>query len=342
MDTHSGPVAPVSDFVSTLAGASVQPLWDRYQRITRRAPAHVPSALHWSWLQMNGLIDRAIDEVSMEDAERRVLLLIDSSLPAAATTRNLLGGLQTLMPGETAAAHRHTIAALRLVLQGRGATTTVNDEVCEMAAGDLVLTPAWTWHRHHHAGDERMVWFDGLDLPLCAHLDTMFFELDRQAPNGVAPAPTRVAPLHPLALNLPPDSADRAGGSVYRYESGRAMKALSDAAPTEDGSRWLRYVDGMSGGPVLPSIDCYQWGLPAQRATHQRRSTAAQICVVLDGEGRSRVGDKDIHWGPKDVFTCPAWQWAQHEAGAGGARLFVMTDRELLAGLAYLREETLA
>ena len=67
-----------------------QPLWDRYQRITRPRPATASPSLHWPWSRMQPLIQRAVDEVSMEDAERRVLLLTDPQLPQAATTGNLL------------------------------------------------------------------------------------------------------------------------------------------------------------------------------------------------------------------------------------------------------------
>ena len=39
-----------------------------------------------------------------------------------------------------------------------------------------MLTPNWNWHDHNHHGDEPMVWFDGLDLPLVATLESIFFE----------------------------------------------------------------------------------------------------------------------------------------------------------------------
>ena len=45
-----------------------------------------------------------------------------------------------------------------------------------MHPGDLVLTPAWTFHDHTNDGDEPMIWFDGLDLPIIAALDISFFE----------------------------------------------------------------------------------------------------------------------------------------------------------------------
>lgn len=275
----------------------------------------------------------------MEDAERRVLLLTHPDLPAAATTGNLLAGLQTLMPGEVAHPHRHTIAALRFVLEGQGAHTTVNESVCEMSAGDLVLTPSWTWHGHRHDGAGRMVWFDGLDLPLCAHLDTMFFQPGIPPLQHVAPAPTKPSSTESGTVALRPDASEVVGGSPFRYAATRACAALAVATPQADGCRRLRYVDGHSGGPVLPSLDCYLTALPAGRPTAQRRSTASAVCVVVEGHGQSQIGEHTLHWGPKDVFVLPHWQWVRHQAGPSGATLFAMTDRELLDNLGYLKEE---
>ena len=91
---------------------------------------------------------------------------------------NLSANFQILMPGEVAPAHRHSMAALRFVMQGEGATTTVDGQVCQMAPGDMVLTPAWRWHEHACAGsgDKPVIWFDLLDAPLIKQLDVVEFE----------------------------------------------------------------------------------------------------------------------------------------------------------------------
>ena len=47
-----------------------------------------------------------------------------------------------LLPGEWAPAHRHTPNAVRIVVEGEGAYTTVNGEKCTMERGDLILTPS--------------------------------------------------------------------------------------------------------------------------------------------------------------------------------------------------------
>ena len=327
-----------------LGAVHAQPLWDRYTRVTRREPAAPDAPWCWPWADMEPLIDRAIREVGMEDAERRVLLLTHPAFQGAAvTTTNLSSGLQTLLPGETARAHRHTIQAVRFVIEGEGAVTSVNGHHSAMAQGDLVLTPSWTWHAHTHPGSGRVVWFDGLDLPLCAHLDTMFLELAQgQAQlQPVEPLPTRAPALRLGAVSLAPDAFDlrNPSDSRFRYAWERALEALHTAAPEPDGSRLLRYVDGDSRGAVAPTLDCYLLACAAGSPTRSYRSTSNAVCVVARGQGSSQVGATTIHWKRNDVFTLPHWSWISHAASADDTIIFMMTDRELLASLGYLRDE---
>src|SRR4051812_40992197 len=52
-----------------LAEVSAQPLWDRYQRVNTREPEHYEPII-WPWAKMAPLVDRAVREVSMKEAER--------------------------------------------------------------------------------------------------------------------------------------------------------------------------------------------------------------------------------------------------------------------------------
>ena len=74
----------------------------------------------------------------------------------------------------------------------------------------------------------------------------------------------------------------------------------------------------------------------------RRRSTANSAFLVAEGEGVSTVGEKTVRWEKYDVFTMPACQWTSHKAGPGGAKLFQVTDREVLRRLNLLREESKA
>ena len=58
--------------------------------------------------------------------------------------QSLYAGLQLILPGEIAGAHRHTASAIRFILDGDGAYTQVDGEKTIMEPGDFVLTPNWT------------------------------------------------------------------------------------------------------------------------------------------------------------------------------------------------------
>lgn len=338
----STPVAAAGQplLLDALAAANCQPLWDRYMRLNTKEPhAHAP--LHWPWATMQPLVERASREVSMHEAERRALLFTHPDWPGTVfTTPTLSGALQILLPGESAPPHRHTLAALRLVLIGGGAVTVVDGKRCPMEPGDLILTPAMSWHEHEHPGPAPTVWFDGLDYPLARQLQDVFFE------HGPGPTPPRgLAELADAALAeggvLPDDqSALTAYSPLYRYAWSRVAQVLHALPAQADGSKRLRYVNPVDGGAVMPTIDCHALHLTQGAATRPMRSTATAMVVVIEGEGETRIGDTRFAWKPHDVFTLPRWAWTRHSSQSGNATLFVMSDRELLARIDHLREET--
>ena len=79
-------------------------------------------AAHWDY---DGVIRpfmmRAGDLITAKEAERRVLVLENPGLPGQyRITNSLFAGLQLIMPGEVAPAHRHTPSALRFIVEGEG------------------------------------------------------------------------------------------------------------------------------------------------------------------------------------------------------------------------------
>ena len=127
---------------------------------------------------MRPLIDDAMKVTNPAAVERRVLTLTDPDAigGAGSTATNLATGFQILLPGEKARPHRHTMNALRFVIEGKGASTVVDGKDCPMEEGDLVITPGWTWHEHVHRGDAPIIWLDALDAPLHRYLGTDKFE----------------------------------------------------------------------------------------------------------------------------------------------------------------------
>jgi gentisate 1,2-dioxygenase len=325
--------------LESLQKEHVLPLWDRYKELNTREPQYYQPMI-WPWRVMEDLVDRTAKEVSMSEAERRVLLLCHPAFPGTVfTTPTLSGGLQILEPGETAPPHRHTLAALRLVMAGEGAETLTDGKSCLMRPGDLILTPAWSWHEHRHNGKGRIVWFDGLDYPLARQLGTVFFE------SGPGPIPKRdIAEIADEGLReggVLPDSGshDLPYSPLCRYEWQRVASALEAMPAAADGSKRIRYTNPTDGGPVTPTLDCYALRVGAG-PTIPARTTASAIVVVIEGEGKSRIGDVMFQWKPHDVFILPRWLWVEHEATTMPATLFLMTDREFIRRIGHLREES--
>ncbi len=156
--------------------ANVRPLWENPLAHNQKKAA--PKAHLWTWSVLGPLIADAMTITSMAAIERRVLTLVDPDAQGntAGTTTNLTAALQILMPGESARPHRHSMNALRFVIDGSGASTKVDGRDCPMEERDLVITPGWTWHEHIHKGSAPIVWLDALDAPLHRHLGTDAFE----------------------------------------------------------------------------------------------------------------------------------------------------------------------
>jgi gentisate 1,2-dioxygenase len=336
----------VSDLNEAMEGARVKPLWVHFRDLGSREPNRMEPPEHWRWEDLQPVIDLASSEVSMDDAERRVLIMANPAFaPAIQTTGNLIGALQILEPGEDAHEHRHTMSAIRMILEADGGYTSVDGEQFMMERGDLILTPGWTWHAHSNTTDSRVVWFDGLDVPFVrGSLDAAFLEPNppsgfhaiagdfadrwRWAGTGLAAAGESGAPT-PYSPRI-----------HYPWSSTSAM--LDRLQPSADGHVLLRYVHAETGEAIMPTLDCYMQRLNGKRPTARKRATSNAICVVLDGEGRSQIGDKMVEWKKNDTFTIPHWTWAEHRSHGDRAHLFIMTDAEIFRRLHLLREEVAA
>jgi gentisate 1,2-dioxygenase len=330
---------PDSSLVDSLAAVHLQPLWDRYMKLVSREPRSPVGAMLWKGSTLHELAARAVTEVPMEDAERRVLLLTHPDFGGeVVTTHNLSGGIQILQPGERAAAHRHTLTALRFVMTGSGAVTIVDGKRCPMEPGDLIMTPSWTWHEHVNEGSEQVVWFDGLDLPLARSLDSVFFQMGEPKADAESLVAVDDA-VFEAGAEIPAGRLPAGGYSPqFRYSWRHALQRLAAMEGEADGTKLLQYRNPVNGAAVTPTLDCYLLELPQKRRTFKRRSTANTVCVVAEGSGTTTAGAQTFHWQKGDVFTLPHWSWVSHEADTQ-ARVFLMTDRELLNRLGYLREE---
>ncbi|BEI83406.1 hypothetical protein CcaverHIS002_0400100 [Cutaneotrichosporon cavernicola] len=167
------------EYYSTLDAHHVAPLWGVLHKMVPPRPNPSSQVQTWPYASIRPLLMQAGDLISAEEAERRVLMLVNNpTLGPPYTTDTIYAGLQLILPGETAPAHRHTAFALRFIVEGDsdGAFTAVQGKKVVMERGDVILTPSWTWHDHGSDSKGPMVWLDGLDLPVYRFLPINFAE----------------------------------------------------------------------------------------------------------------------------------------------------------------------
>ena len=198
-----------------LKALNAKPLWERTARMGPGSPA-VPTI--WRYRDMRPQLLRSIELITAKEAERRVFMLENPGLPGTGyITNSLYCGLQVIKPGEIAPAHRHTPNALRFIIEGEGAYSTVEGERVPMHPGDFVLTPGWTWHDHGHLGSEPVIWLDALDNPFGQFFGAIFRE---NYPDET----------HPVSL-VEGDAAARYGSNLmpveYRRSAGVPAFGLS-------------------------------------------------------------------------------------------------------------------
>jgi len=301
-----------ADFDRALAAEHLAGFW------TARVPVHAPERpFLWKWDAVRAALLRASREIGIEAAERRVIKLVNPHQGSPAASRTIQFNFSIVNGGETARAHRHTLGAVRFVVEGGGAWTTVEGERCDMAPGDLILTPAWTWHDHRNDSDAPIIWLDGLDGPLVQALNAAFFGAYPQAAQAV------VRPESPL-----------------RYPLAEALAAL-DAAPDDpfDGRCW-RYPDRATGGETLATMACELARLAPGERTRSHRHASVALYHVFAGSGCTRAGDETLEWAKGDTFVVPLWCWHDHECrGPEPALLFSMNDRPAMRALGLYREE---
>jgi gentisate 1,2-dioxygenase len=339
-----------SDFYRRAGQQHLAPLWRVLHGLVTDKPAPKCVPAIWRYAEVRPFVMESCSQISTDEAERRVMVLENPGLPGQSrVTQSLFAGLQVILPGEVAPAHRHAASALRFIIEGKDAYTAVSGEKTMMKPGDFVTTPSMTWHDHGHQGEGPMVWLDGLDMHIVNLLGASFRE-------GY---PGKVQPLHrpegaamaEVGSNLLP--VDQTWGSltspIFNYPYDRTREALDQLARFREINAWhghkMRYVNPVNGGWAMPTMATWMQLLPAGFETRPYRSTDSTVYTVVEGSGSSRitVGDGSVHhyeWQPHDIFVVPSWMQVQHRA-MDDAELFSYSDRAVQDKLDLFREEAL-
>lgn len=326
------------------------PLWEVLGALVPKAPTSPVAPAMWHYDDVRPHVLEAGRLITAEEAERRVLVLENPSLRGRSSiTQSIYAGLQLILPGEVAPAHRHTQSALRLVLDGNGAYTAVDGERTTMRYGDFIITPSWTFHDHGNDGGEPVVWLDGLDIPLVRFLDAGFAEKS-EARSQAESRPEGDALARYGSGLLPMDHAPQPHepSRVFVYPYARTREALATiarCAPDPHHGHRLRFVNPATGRSPMPTIGTYIQRLPKRFGTRPSRSSDSTVHVCLDGGGDVSITAPDgseVHhaFGPRDVFVVPSWH-AVTLRTADETTLFGFSDRPVQQVLGMWREALL-
>ena len=331
-------------FYEKISRQNLTPLWTSLANLVTPEPRSPCQPASWRFTDIRAAMMEAGGLITAKEAERRVLVLENPGMRGQSKiTTDLYAGVQLVLPGEVAPAHRHTQTALRFVLEGEGAHTVVEGEKTMMHEGDFIITPPMTWHDHGNDSDKPMFWLDGLDIPLVQFLDASFAEhlgadaqpQTRRTGDSAARYGANLLPME--------RTWQRRSSPIFNYPYARTRDALEQMCRQQE---WdpchglkMRYADPQTGGHAMATMGTFIQLLPKGFHTLAYRSTDATIFVPIEGRGRTTIGDDFVvEWGKRDVFVVPSWRPVRHEATEESV-LFSFSDRPVQEALGLHRED---
>lgn len=331
------------DFYERASKFELAPLWRVLHGLVPRHPQSPAQPAIWRFTDVRPFLLEAAELIGTQEAERRVLMLENPGLRGESKiTRSLYAGLQIVMPGEIASAHRHAASALRFVIDGKGGYTAVNGERTYMSPGDFVITPSWGWHDHGNDSEGPIIWMDCLDIHIVNLLDCGFREDHTELTHELS-RPVGASTVE-AALNMLPIDSERGRltSPIFNYPYARTREALEGVARFRDPSPAfgfkMRYINPLNGDWAITTIATWAQLLPKGFAGVPYRSTDGTVIVVVEGTGESTIAGQTFQWAPRDVFVVPSWCEARHRA-TSDAVLFGASDRVVQEKLGLWREK---
>jgi gentisate 1,2-dioxygenase len=305
------------------------------------------------------ILDRAVELVTMDDSERRSLILVNPGLsPRRATVSTMYTAYRLNDANEIMPPHRHSPSAIRFGLKGKGNFTGVDGEDIVFGPGDMVLTPNDTWHNHGTVGNEQALNLSVLDLPLVETLNAIHFEHDyKEEVDGKLVAKKQQTPrfssdysqrIYGYGGMLPRFAGKQTRGAgfsspmfVYRWEM---MRELLDRHRENDGdphdALMVEYVDPTTGEPVFKTITFFVQMLQPGQKTLPVKTTSSLLVAPFEGKGHSIVDGKTFDWAAFDTLAIPGGSWFEHHNTSPQEPLFlfVASDEPTLKKLALYKK----
>jgi gentisate 1,2-dioxygenase len=299
------------DYVQDLRDLNLVPLWPSLRGVLPpKIPTRQTLPTHWPYKTLKPLLLKAGELTPIEKAERRVLVLANPGhgLDKMQASAAMYLGMQLLMPGEWAPSHRHTPNAVRMIVEGEGAYTTVDGEKCPMSRGDLILTPTGLWHEHGHDGREPVIWLDVLDLPLIYYMEASYHvNGDRQT---IAPGRGDKQYAHG---GLVPSRVFERSHKAYpmlRYawtDAKAALQTLAADLPDLEQVQ-ITYTNPETGIDAENILGFYALMLRPHQSLRLPARSPAQVFHVIEGSVQAKIFDSSFNLAEADTCCAPGYE----------------------------------
>ena len=298
------------DYRQALSAQNLVPLGPSLRAVLPPVkPAIRTQATCWPYQPLRPLLLKAGELTPIEKAERRVLVLANPGhgLEKMQATSTIYLGMQLLLPGEWAPAHRHTPNAVRMIVEGSGAYTTVGGEKCEMRRGDLILTPTGLWHEHGHDGDQPVVWLDVLDLPMIYYMEASYVAEGKA--QTVTDEAADQAYLRGGVVPAPVFGRSGQAFPMLRYpwaEVRAALQTLARVQPDIEAVQ-VAYINPETGADSLKILGLSALMLrPGETLALPTRSSA-MVFHLIEGGAEVRVDGQQFTLGEADTCCAPGY-----------------------------------
>jgi gentisate 1,2-dioxygenase len=299
------------EYVEDLRQLNLVPLWPSLRGVLPpKVPTRQTQPTHWAYKTLKPLLLKAGELTPIEKAERRVLVMANPGhgLDKMQASSAIYLGMQLLLPGEWAPSHRHTPNAVRMIVEGAGAYTTVDGQKCPMSRGDLILTPTGLWHEHGHDGTDPVIWLDVLDLPLMYYMEVSYhINGDRQKI-----LPGQGDRQYAQGGVVPTQMFERSGNPypMLRYPWAQAKAALLSIAQDQPALEQVQvaYVNPETGRDVENVLGFYALLLRPGQTLRLPARSPAQVFHVIEGGVQASVVGKTFDLADADTCCAPGYE----------------------------------
>ena len=299
------------EYRDDLKNLNLVPLWPSLRAVLPpRVPTRATQAVHWPYATLKPLLLKAGELTPIEKAERRVLVLANPGhgLENMKASPAIYLGMQLLLPGEWAPSHRHTPNAVRMIVEGEGAWTTVDGEKCPMQRGDLILTPTGLWHEHGHDGDQPVVWLDVLDLPIVYFMEASYVVGGERQQTRVS----RGDRAWTRAGVVPSPVFERSNkrNPVLRYPWADARAALLSMAADQPDLEAVQvtYVNPETGDDAQNILGFYALMLRPGQSLQLPARSPAQVFHLIEGNVNAQIVDSSFTLAEADTCCAPGYE----------------------------------